>query len=85
MTGTAWNSDRHLDARGLACPLPVLRARKALLAMPPGARLLVEVDDPLAAIDLPHFCTEAGHRLVASERSGDDQRYLIERGAAKAG
>lgn len=85
MTGTAWNSDRHLDARGLACPLPVLRARKALLAMPSGARLLVEADDPLAAIDLPHFCAEAGHRLVASERSGNDQRYLIERGAPKAG
>lgn len=81
MTDTAWDCDRHLDVRGLACPLPVLKARKALLGMPAGARLLVEADDPLAAIDLPHFCTEAGHRLLASEREGDALRFLIERGA----
>jgi tRNA 2-thiouridine synthesizing protein A len=84
MTGNAWDSDRHLDVRGLACPLPVLRARKALLGMPPGARLLVEADDPVAAIDLPHFCVEAGHALLASERAGDVLRFLIERGSPEA-
>lgn len=80
MTDTSWDCHRHLDVRGLACPLPVLKARKALLGLPPGARLRVEADDPVAAIDLPHFCTEAGHTLLASERQGDVLRFLIERG-----
>ncbi len=80
MTETSWECDRHLDLRGLACPLPVLKARKALLGLPPGGRLLVQADDPLAAIDLPHFCTEAGHTLLASARNGDVSRFLIARG-----
>jgi tRNA 2-thiouridine synthesizing protein A len=84
MGATDWNHDRRIDVRGLACPLPVLKARKALLGMPAGARLLVEADDPLAAVDLPHFCAEAGHVLIASERTGDAWRFLIARGAAAA-
>lgn len=80
MIAITWDSDRRLDLRGLACPLPVLKARKALLALAPGKRLLVEASDPLAAIDIPHFCTEAGHRLIATERRGDAWLFLIERG-----
>ena len=76
----AWKGDRAVDARGLACPLPVLKARKALLAMAPGERLLVEATDPMAAIDIPHFCNEAGHRLVASTAEDGVHRFLIERG-----
>lgn len=72
--------DATVDARGLACPLPVLKARKALLALAPGQRLLVEATDRMAAIDVPHFCNEGGHRLVASDVSGDVLRFLIERG-----
>jgi tRNA 2-thiouridine synthesizing protein A len=72
--------DRTLDLRGLACPLPVLKARKALLGLAPGGRLLVEADDPLAAIDIPHFCREAGHVLLATEKRGDAWTFLIERG-----
>jgi tRNA 2-thiouridine synthesizing protein A len=80
MTAITWDSDRQLDLRGLACPLPVLKARKALLGLAPGKRLLVEASDPLAAIDIPHFCREAGHALVAAERRGDVWAFLIERG-----
>jgi tRNA 2-thiouridine synthesizing protein A len=76
-----WTFDREIDAGGLKCPLPVLKARKALLRLAPGERLLVVATDPLAAIDLPHFCAEAGHRLVASELHDGVQRFLIERGA----
>lgn len=54
----------HLDARGLKCPLPVLKARKTLLGMAPGAVLRVVATDPMARIDLPHFCGEAGHFLL---------------------
>ncbi len=79
MTGITWDSDRQLDLRGLACPLPVLKARKALLELAPGQRLLVEASDPLAAIDIPHFCAEAGHRLIAAEQRGDAWVCVIER------
>jgi tRNA 2-thiouridine synthesizing protein A len=71
---------RLLDLSGLACPLPVLKARKALLGMEPGARLEVVATDPLAAIDLPHFCSEAGHRLVSTEKRGESWVFVIERG-----
>ncbi|MBZ0230203.1 MAG: sulfurtransferase TusA family protein [Bauldia sp.] len=78
-----WDHDRMLDTRGLACPLPVLKARKALEALPPGARLLVEATDPLAALDIPHFCGQAGHALSAVEARNGVHRFVItKKGAA---
>jgi tRNA 2-thiouridine synthesizing protein A len=74
-----WRHAAALDLRGLQCPLPVLKARKKLLSMKPGERLLVEATDPLAAIDFPAFCSETGHRLVATERREQLLRFLIER------
>ncbi len=68
------------DLRGLNCPLPVLRARKRLEGMGSGARLWVETTDPLAVIDIPAFCTDNGHRLIASETVTGGHRFLIERG-----
>lgn len=69
------------DLRGLNCPLPVLRTRKRLAGMPAGARLWVETTDPLAIIDIPAFCADSGHRLVATEgASAGGNRFLIERG-----
>lgn len=70
----------QIDARGLICPLPVLRARKVLLGLPPGALVEVLADDAMARIDLPHFCAEAGHDHLALEDIGDHQRHLIRRG-----
>ena len=72
---------RAIDTSGLACPLPVLKARKVLIGMAPGERLEVTATDPLAAIDLPHFCAEAGHRLVSQQERGGAWVFLIERGA----
>lgn len=72
--------DAEVDARGLLCPLPVLRARKRLLAMAPGAVLRLLADDPAAVVDVPHFCAEAGHTLVAAADEGKSQVYLIRRG-----
>jgi tRNA 2-thiouridine synthesizing protein A len=74
-------ADAMLDARDLACPLPVLWARKRLAGLPAGARLLVEATDPMAALDLPHLCREDGHRLLASDAEGRILRFLIEKGA----
>lgn len=61
----------HLDTRGLKCPLPVLKARKRLKEMPPGAVLTVLADDPAAIIDFPHFCAEAGHTLDGPSPASD--------------
>ena len=52
-----------LDATGLRCPLPVVRAEAALRAMRGGERLLILADDPVATVDIPHFCRGAGHQV----------------------
>lgn len=72
--------DRELDARGLICPLPVLRARKVLAGMRPGELLRVLATDAMAAIDLPHFCAEAGHAHLGMAVQDGEQAHLIRRG-----
>lgn len=79
MTSGAWDHHRYLDLRGLACPLPVLKTRKALMTMASGQRLLIEATDPLAAIDVPHFLAESGHRPIETETDNGVFRCLIER------
>lgn len=68
-----------LDVSGLLCPLPVLKARKRLEAMASGAVLEVRATDPMAAIDIPHFCTEQGHGLEAQSREGNIYVFRIKR------
>jgi len=70
----------ELDARGLLCPLPVLKARKRLKALAPGARLRMLADDPAAVVDVPHFCAEQGHRLIEQGRVEGALSFLIEKG-----
>ena len=69
--------DDDLDATGLRCPLPVLKARKRLQALPSGSLLRVMADDPAAIIDMPHFCAEQGHDLVEALTDAQPQVYLI--------
>ncbi|WP_299280833.1 sulfurtransferase TusA family protein [uncultured Tateyamaria sp.] len=70
--------DPHtLDATGLLCPLPVLKARKRLMALASGEALTMQADDPAAVVDVPHFCAEAGHILVSSDLEGPVQTYVI--------
>jgi tRNA 2-thiouridine synthesizing protein A len=69
-----------LDAIGLLCPLPVLKARKRLQALPEGAILLILANDPAAVVDVAHFCAEAGHKLIAQGDAGAHQTYLIRKG-----
>lgn len=70
-----------LDVRGLICPLPVLKARKALRAIPAGGRLRVLATDPLARVDIPHFCVEDGHRLIEIIEADGATRFVIEKRA----
>jgi tRNA 2-thiouridine synthesizing protein A len=74
------NWDEDLDCEGLLCPLPVLRARKRLMAMQAGQVLRVRATDRMAAIDLPHFCAETGHAFLGSHDDGTVTAYLIRRG-----
>ncbi|MFP4327101.1 MAG: sulfurtransferase TusA family protein [Paracoccaceae bacterium] len=69
-----------LDATGLKCPLPVLRLRKRLIALEPGARLRVLADDPVAVVDIPHFCAEEGHAIEDRAERDGIQHYLIRKG-----
>lgn len=69
-----------VDARGLLCPLPVLRLRKRMQPLPRGARLRLIASDPAAVIDVPHFCAEGGHHLVATRDLGDGLReFTVEK------
>jgi tRNA 2-thiouridine synthesizing protein A len=69
----------HYDLRGLNCPLPVLKARRRLEELAPGTRLWLETTDPLAAIDIPAFCHESGHRLIESRTVVGGHAFLVER------
>ncbi|MEL6436586.1 MAG: sulfurtransferase TusA family protein [Pseudomonadota bacterium] len=70
------------NLRGLKCPLPVLKTQKKLRDLTSGERIWVETDDPLAVIDVPHFCQEKSHPLIEMVELDDGgHRFLIERGA----
>ena len=75
-------ADHTLDAKGLNCPLPILKARKALQDVPPGGTLEVLSTDPGSVADFQAFCRQTGNELVDS--SNDDSVYqcLIRRTAA---
>ncbi|MGP9803266.1 sulfurtransferase TusA family protein [Paracoccus sp. NSM] len=74
-----------VDARGLLCPLPVLRLRKALEARAPGERLVLLASDPMAVVDVPHFCGQAGHVMVQVRPIGDGaHEFIVERGPLAA-
>ncbi|SEN28417.1 tRNA 2-thiouridine synthesizing protein A [Loktanella fryxellensis] len=72
--------DAEIDVTGLLCPLPVLKARKRLQALQSGQVLRVRADDPAAIVDLPHFCAQAGHALLAMDVDGPAQVYVIRKG-----
>jgi tRNA 2-thiouridine synthesizing protein A len=71
--------DNDLDAIGLLCPLPVLKARKRLAGLESGQVLLLRTDDPAAAIDVPHYCAESGHLLKETSASGNTQKFYIQK------
>jgi tRNA 2-thiouridine synthesizing protein A len=66
-----------VDARGHRCPVPTLKLRKALANAPPGARLRLIADDPMARIDVPHFLGEIGATLVEITQLEDQITFSI--------
>ncbi|MEN3792854.1 sulfurtransferase TusA family protein [Fulvimarina sp. MAC3] len=75
---------RHLDLKGLKCPLPTLKARKALNDAAAREKLKITADDPMAAIDLPHFVAGSRHRLIDSGREGETLWFIVEAGPETA-
>jgi tRNA 2-thiouridine synthesizing protein A len=67
----AIEGDNLLDASGLLCPLPVLKARRALRAVPAGGILRVIATDPGAGKDFEHFCQTTGCQLIESSQESD--------------
>ena len=74
--------DQRIDARGLICPLPVLKARKRLSGMAAGEILEVLTTDTAAPEDFRHFCEATGHRLLALDEADGGARIVI---ACRAG
>ncbi|WP_204114319.1 sulfurtransferase TusA family protein [Shimia biformata] len=71
----------EIDAIGLLCPLPVLKLRKRLKAVAPGAAVRLLADDPAAIVDVPHFCNESGHSLVTSCENDGTLEFVVRRKA----
>jgi tRNA 2-thiouridine synthesizing protein A len=64
-------AEKTINLRGLRCPLPALRARKALTGLQAGDVLIAECTDPLTAIDIPNLLSQTGDTLESSSREGD--------------
>ena len=70
-----------LDTKGLNCPLPVLKAKRALKNVPVGEILTVVATDPASTIDFRHFCMVSGHELVEWSEADGVFTYVIRRTA----
>jgi tRNA 2-thiouridine synthesizing protein A len=64
-------AETNLNLRGLKCPLPALKTRKALTRLASGDELVVECSDPLAGIDIPNLLRETGDALLATQKKRD--------------
>lgn len=68
-----------LDARGLNCPLPILRTRKALANLDSGDTLKVIASDPGSVRDIDSFCNQTGHSLIASNDEQGEFTFVIQK------
>lgn len=71
--------DRELDARGLHCPLPILKAKKALAELTSGQVLRVVATDPGSTRDFQAFARQTGHELVGQSSAGGEHIHLLRR------
>ncbi|MEK7840998.1 MAG: sulfurtransferase TusA family protein [Pseudomonadota bacterium] len=78
-------SEHELDARGLLCPMPVIRAQSAVAKLAPGDTLVVRATDPGALHDIPAWCRVHGHHIVATAREGREIVITIGVGTGRSG
>ena len=72
-------TDKELDARGLNCPLPILRAKKALATMTSGQILRIVATDPGSIKDFQHFARQTGNELLSENTIGDEFEFFLRR------
>ena len=72
-------AQKSLDLKGLKCPLPALKTKKAMAGLKAGDVLRVEATDPLSVIDIPAYCNESGNRLVAKSANDGVNVFEIEK------
>ena len=72
-------TDKELDARGLNCPLPILRAKKALATMTSGQILRIVATDPGSIKDFQHFARQSGNELLSENTIGDEFEFFLRR------
>lgn len=72
-------TDRELDTRGLNCPLPILKAKKALAEMASGETLKVYSTDPGSTRDFAAFARQTGNELLEQSTDGDDYIHVLKR------
>jgi tRNA 2-thiouridine synthesizing protein A len=72
-------ANQLLDAKGLNCPLPILKAKKALKDVPAGGTLEVLATDPGSVADFAAFCRTTGNELIESTQASGTYRFLIKR------
>jgi len=73
------DATRELDTRGLNCPLPILKAKKALAEMSSGELLRVVSTDPGSVRDFQAFARQTGNELVEQSQVGNDYAHLLRR------
>ena len=73
--------NEELDARGLSCPLPILRAKKAINGLEAEQTLKIIATDPGSVKDFEAFCKQTGNELLSSETEGDEFTFYIKKGA----
>ncbi|MCF3595866.1 sulfurtransferase TusA family protein [Rhodobacteraceae bacterium LMO-12] len=72
-------ADQLLDAKGLNCPLPILKAKKALKGMSAGEILEIQATDPGSVADFAAFCNQTGNQLLSQSNEGDVYKFEIKR------
>lgn len=73
--------DEELDAKGLSCPLPILRAKKAINGLEAGQTLKIMATDPGSVKDFEAFCKQTGNELLSSTEESDEFIFFIKKGA----
>jgi tRNA 2-thiouridine synthesizing protein A len=73
--------DKELDARGLNCPLPILRTKKFLQEMGAGQTLKIIATDPGSVKDFQAFAKQTGNDLLESNEAGGEYTFLIKKKA----
>jgi len=74
------NFDAELDARGLNCPLPILRAKKSITALSSGQVLRIIATDPGSVKDFEAFCKQTGNELLTTSEQGGEYQFEIRKG-----